>query len=71
MTTEEVFAERLTKALEERQMMKKDFAKEVGYDKHSIIQWTTAKRLPRGEAIIAICTTLGVSADWLLGLDEE
>lgn len=71
MTQEEVFAERLTRALGARQLTKKEFAEAVGYDKHSVIQWTTAKRLPRGEAIIAICTMLGVSADWLLGLDEE
>ena len=49
----------------------KIFAREIGLPLNSYTNWVRGVREPSMSAIIALCTRLGVSADWLLGLPER
>ena len=48
-----------------------DFATSVGTGRQSVINWIHGKCDPNARALRRICRTYGVSADWLLGLDEK
>ena len=47
-----------------------DFATSVGCERKSVIYWLNGRCEPNLRALRRICRTYGVSADWLLGLDE-
>ena len=47
-----------------------DFATSVGRDRKAVINWLNGRCEPNLRALRRICRTYGVSADWLLGLDE-
>ena len=49
----------------------KTFAREIGLPLNSYTNWVRGVREPSMSAIISLCTRLGVSADWLLGLPER
>lgn len=46
----------------------KEFAKHLEIPLNTYTNWLLHARRPTMDAIISICTTLGVSSDWLLGL---
>lgn len=48
----------------------KEFAELIGFPKNTYTNWARGIRQPSAENIAQICTRLGVSADWLLGLDS-
>lgn len=45
-------------------------AKLVGVSPEMITQYYTTKKLPRLDTFEALCRVLGVSADYLLGLED-
>lgn len=49
----------------------REFAKLLGIPLNTYTNWLLYARRPTADAIIAICTKLGVSSDWLLGLADE
>jgi len=49
----------------------KGFAKSLGIPINTYTNWVRGIREPSMSAIVNICTHLGVSADWLLGLPER
>ena len=49
----------------------REFAASLGIPLTSYTNWLTGPSSPKMEHIIRICTNLGVSADWLLGLPER
>ena len=49
----------------------KGFAKSLGIPINTYTNWVRGIREPSMSAIINLCTHLGVSADWLLGLSER
>ncbi len=58
----------------ERQIKKltqKQLAEKIGITQDSISLWETDKRLPDTQYIIALCKVLEISADYLLGLDDN
>lgn len=65
-----LFRERLTHALREREMNRSDLARSAGLDRSTVSQLLSDEvpRLPNGQALATISTALGVSSDWLLGL---
>lgn len=65
-----LFRERLTHALRERDMNRSDLARSAGLDRSTVSQLLSDEvpRLPNGQALATISTALGVSSDWLLGL---
>lgn len=46
----------------------KDFAHKLGVPLTSYTNWVCGTSSPKMEYIVMLCTKLGVSADWLLGL---
>ena len=49
-------------------LSQRDFAKKIGVPLTSYTNWVLGVSQPKFESIYAICSKLGVSADWLLGL---
>lgn len=48
----------------------KKLAALLGKDASQVSHYRAGRRLPDLQEVATICTTFGVSADWLLGLDE-
>ncbi|MBN9669670.1 helix-turn-helix domain-containing protein [Roseibium aggregatum] len=69
----ELFRERLSEALRDRDMNRSDLARAAGLDRSTVSQLLSedAPRLPNGQALAAIATSLSVSSDWLLGLSTH
>ena len=49
----------------------RDFARKLGVPLTSYTNWVCGTSTPKMEYIIMLCTKLGVSADWLLGLSAS
>lgn len=49
----------------------RDFAKSLGIPLTTYTNWIAGIRSPSAEAVLSICTQLGVSADWLLGISDK
>lgn len=49
----------------------KDFARKLGVPLTSYTNWVCGTSSPKMEYIVMLCTKLGVSADWLLGLSTS
>ena len=49
----------------------KEFATYLGIPLNTYTNWLLHSRRPTMDAIILICTKLGESSDWLLGLSEQ
>lgn len=49
----------------------KEFANLLGIPLNTYTNWTRGLRFPTAEAVVTICTQLGCSANWLLGLSED
>lgn len=65
------FSTRLTELLLEIGLSKRAFAQRIGVSAMSISDWTTGKVQPTAENIYLIAECLDVSADYLLGLEDE
>ena len=63
------FKERLEELQGEK--TQKEFARSLGIPLNTYTNWLLHSRRPTMDAIISICTKLGESADWLLGLREQ
>lgn len=48
-----------------------DFAAKIGVKQTSYSSWERGIKDPLAQTIVLIANTLGVSADWLLGLSDE
>lgn len=66
-----LFAERLSELLDENHLSKRSFAAKVGVSATSISDWTNGKIQPIAENIYIIAEAFHVSADYLLGLEDE
>jgi len=52
-------------------LTQKQFAAALGLPINTYTNWVRGLREPSMNAIINLCTRLGVSSDWLLGLDKN
>lgn len=66
-----LFASRLNELIKETNLSKRAFAKRIGVSAASISDWTNGKIQPVAESIYLISEEFGVSADYLLGLEDE
>lgn len=66
-----IFPARLTELLKENNLSKRGFAKLIGVSAMSISDWSTGKVQPTAENIYIVSEFFGVSADYLLGLEDE
>lgn len=68
-----LFRARLATAMEERATTQSGLARAVGVDRSTISQLLNAAgdRLPNAQVVAECASSLGVSADWLLGLTDR
>lgn len=71
MAHKDTFGERLNMVLYEQELSQADLDKRTGIGRANISRYVCNKQMPTVDSLIAICKTLGVSADWLLGLRKE
>ena len=64
-----VISQRLTEALEKRQMRKADLAKKSGISKAAISSYVQGAYEPKGNTIDKLAEVLRVSPQWLQGKD--
>ena len=57
--------------MKENNLSKRAFAKRIGVSAASISDWSNGKIQPIAESIYLISEAFGVSADYLLGLEDE
>ncbi len=65
-----IFKQRLKDEIKNSGMNTVQIAKLVGVSPEMITQYYTTKKLPRLDTFEALCRVLGVSADYLLGLED-
>jgi len=65
------FRERLETIMHWTGWRPSEFAAAIGADKASAYGWSKGATEPGAESIRKICASLGVSADWLLGLSNK
>lgn len=66
-----MFAQRLTELLSYNQLSKRALARAVGVSAMSISDWTTGKVQPTADNIFSVAIYFHVSADYLLGLEDD
>lgn len=70
MTTNSVFADRLTKVREERGIKRQQAANVIGITRASLEYYEKGQRKPDTEILMKICDYYKVSADYLLGISN-
>lgn len=67
----QAFAVRLRRARENAGLTQQQIATAIGLSNYNSYQyWERAQRWPSSEYLASLCQTLGVSADFLLGLQK-
>ena len=66
-----VFAGRMREAREKRGVCKTEAAKMIGVGISVVRYWENGQRVPNAWSLYQICQAYGVSADWLLGLEDN
>lgn len=67
----DLFSERLHKVWKESGLSKGHFAEFAGVHRNTIYRIFIDKAIPNGRTIALLCEAYGISADWLLGLDNR
>ncbi len=65
-----VFAERLKELRLEKELSQRGLAKLLNLSAQAVSQWENESRTPNAEAVAVIAKFFGVSADYLLGLED-
>ena len=66
-----IFSIRLKELRKEKGLTQKQFAKALNTTDDSIYSWERGRSQPSIEMIINICKVLSISADYLLGLEDD
>lgn len=66
-----LFADRLKRAVKNSDMNQAELADKIGVDRTSISHWQRGKHTPNPEQIQKLAKALGVTSDYLLGLEKE
>ena len=66
-----VFAGRMREAREKNGVGKDEAAKMIGVCRRVVGYWENRQRVPNAWSLYQICMAYGVSADWLLGLEDK
>lgn len=67
----DLFTERLHKVWKESGLSKGHFAELAGVHRNTLYHIFIDKSIPNGMTIALLCEAYGISADWLLGLDNR
>ena len=65
------FSERLKSALDQQQMKASELSLRTGIGKSSISQYMSDKNTPKLKTMRVIADTLGVTVQWLSGIDKD
>lgn len=65
-----IFAKRMSDSRRAKGWTQWEFAELLGSTHMSIVYWETDRRKPRIDTLVKMVKLLGVSADWLLGVEE-
>ncbi len=65
------FASRLKDLLQEHEISKRNFAKNIGVSAMSVSDWTNGNVQPTAENIYIVAEYFGVTSDYLLGLEDD
>lgn len=71
MNTKDIFSQRLNEAIKASCTNNAALARRTGASGCSVYGWRRGKNMPDGYNVAQLCRALGVSADWLLGIDNE
>lgn len=66
----EIIKERLREVIKNSSMTTAEIAEKTGVSPEMITQYCTTKKLPKLDTFASLCRALGVSADYILGLDD-
>ena len=64
------FVQRLAIRRREKRYTQLSLGVAIGLDNKMVSRWECGEQLPRVQNLIALCEVLGVSADWLLGIER-
>ncbi|MBQ2864128.1 MAG: helix-turn-helix transcriptional regulator [Clostridia bacterium] len=66
----EILKEKIKELRIEKGLSQTALAKNIGFSQNAISQWESGKRVPDAIAVKALAKFFGVSADYLLGLEN-
>ena len=66
-----IFAERLKEILDDCELTQKELADKLHIHPTNITNWKNGDNLPSVDVLFSLCMLLEVSADYLLGLEDE
>ena len=67
----EIFAKRIAELSKDKGLSQSQLSKEIGISQAAIAFWEAGERIPGALALITISKYFKVSADYLLGLEDE
>ena len=67
----ERFRDRLLMVMRRNGMTVQTFAEACGVSRFTVGGWLHKGQMPNGYSLYLVCNAFGVSANWLLGLDER
>ncbi|MCR4906110.1 MAG: helix-turn-helix domain-containing protein [Clostridiales bacterium] len=68
---QEIIGKNIRRARRGRDMTQDDLAERLSVTESAVSQWESGKTVPDLLLIPPLCAILGVTSDWLLGVDEE
>ena len=69
--TQETIGKNIRKARRERDMTQDALAERLAVTESAVSQWESGRTVPDLMTVPALCAVLGVTSDWLLGVDAE
>ena len=64
-------SQRLLEIRNQRGLLQKDIAKDIGISLRAYRYYETGERNPDSDTILKICQCYGIDANWLLGLSDN
>ena len=68
---EDKIKKRLIEEIKSTNLTTVEIARRVGVSQEMITQYMTTKKLPRLDTFAKLCTELGLSADYILGITDN
>lgn len=66
-----IFSKRLKEQLNKKGMTQKELAEKIGTTEASVSRYVSGQRIPKASVVFKIATAIGVSTDYLLGMEEK
>ena len=66
-----IFSKRLKGQLDKKGMTQRELAEKIGATEVSVSRYVSGQRIPKATVLLKIAMALGVSTDYLLGVEEK